>query len=106
MGPLDPKTGSPGPASFEIKGIGDRDGIPYTKVDTAKVCRIGLNFAFSFYQMDYNAFVNALGSGKGVDNTMLMPVAKIVMDPEGFLRFKEEFEKFVKRLEAQAKAKP
>jgi hypothetical protein len=71
---------------FEFKKLGDKDGIPYTKVDMAKVCRLNKTFAISFYQVDYQALANFLMHISSVteDQIKEIPVSKVAMDLETF----------------------
>lgn len=102
-----PNVPSGGDLRLEVKGIGDDDRVVYSKADAMKACRIGLSFAFSFYQFDYNALANAASGTSTLkpDQVKLLPVAKIVMDPEGFVRFKAELDQLVLLME-QANQSP
>ncbi|OHD55817.1 MAG: hypothetical protein A2Y33_14375 [Spirochaetes bacterium GWF1_51_8] len=77
---------------LEFKNIGINDHIPYTKVDLAKSCRISENFAFSFYQMDYQALAASLTNQSELkaNEIGLIPVAKIVLNHESFLQLRNE----------------
>jgi hypothetical protein len=96
--PLPPEKGV---VRFEIQNLGDDDRLPYAKVDGVKACRVGSNIAFSFYQFDYNALANAMAGTSKVplSDMKLIPVAKVVLDLEGFARFRTEFERFVTLLD-------
>ena len=79
-------------ATIEFTGIGDNDQQPYQKVDVVKLCRIGSNYAISFYQLDYNALANALSVNSKIkpEQTKLMSGAKIVMDAATFQILRNE----------------
>jgi hypothetical protein len=66
--------------------IGDADNLPYQKVDITKASRIGENYVISFYQVDYQAMVNALTerSKRKPEDVKPMPVIKVVMDRRTF----------------------
>lgn len=92
-----------GSVRFKVQGLGDNDHLQYAKADAVKACRVGTNFAFSFYQIDYNALVNAASgvSKLKVDEIPPIPVAKVVMDPEAFSRFRIEFDSLIELLDKQ-----
>jgi len=79
-----------------FNNVGNNDHIPYSKVDVVKVSRMSDNFAFSFYQIDYQAMANKVVSSETVeegivDNSdLLMPVGKMVLDRPAFLQFYSE----------------
>jgi len=85
---------------LEFAKIGNDDGMPYAKADFTKLCRINKSFALSFYQMDYQALVNALTgqSDEKPGTQQLLPVSKVVFDEDAFRQFKAEFDLFVKTL--------
>lgn len=88
---------------IQFAGIGDNDGIEYHKADAIKMCRLGSNYALSFYQIDYNAIVNAITKRSKIEpnDTKLIPVGKIVMDEKGFLALKEEIQTLEKNIQKQ-----
>jgi len=82
----------PPAVNIEFKGIGDNDQIKYEKADICKAGRLGASYAISFYQIDYQALANSLSGSSSLkpENSKLIPVAKIVLDQEAFLRLRTE----------------
>ena len=69
--------------SIIIENIGENDKIPYIKADLVNVCRMGSEYAFSFYQFDYQSIAIVSKNGKNTPSAdefkdRLIPVAKIV----------------------------
>lgn len=85
---------------FSVKDIGNNDQIAYTKIDFAKACQVGGNYAFSFYQLDYNAVANAaMGrSDLKLDDIKPIPVAKIVMNEDGLRQLLAEIKDLVEKI--------
>lgn len=85
-------SGNQNTGTIEFKGLGDNDQVKYEKADMVKAGRIGGNFAISFFQMDYQALVNALTGTSSINpaDTKLLPVAKVVLDADGFNRLRNE----------------
>ena len=83
---------------FIFNNVGNNDHIPYSKADIVKVSRISDNFAFSYYQLDYQATANKITSPSTVDagitiaedKDLLIPVGKMVLDRNAFLQFFSE----------------
>lgn len=81
--------------SFKIEGMGTNDQLPYSKADFVMVCRVGPSIAISFYQMDYQDAINAsiaaeTAGTQGPIPAKTIPVAKVVLDEEGFQRLINE----------------
>lgn len=75
--------------SFRIENLGSGDRVPYVKADLVQACRIGYNYALSFYQMDYQDAINSSKAAEsrgdsGSVHALTMPVAKVVLDRDGF----------------------
>lgn len=85
---------------IQFKGIGDNDQVIYQKADVVKACRVGANFAIGFYQVDYQAIVNSLAGLSTIkpDETKLMPVSKIVLDPAAFQKLRAELNEIAAKL--------
>lgn len=94
-----------GDNKITFKNIGVNDQMLYTKVDVLKATRVNNNFAFSFYQFDYQALALSISgqSGLSPDKILPMPVAKVVMDYPVFQQLLKELnnlnEKFEKEME-------
>jgi hypothetical protein len=89
--------------SLAIPNVGANDQVPYTKADLVKACRISGNFALSFYQLDYQALANAFAPGGkqiAADQVHPMPVAKIVLDQDGFKALVNEIHSLQRVIEA------
>lgn len=84
--------------SINFTGIGDNDQVPYSKIDVIKSCRVGTNFAISFYQIDYHALANSLNKISNIEpsKTKLMPLSKVVMDRQTFDRLRKELDELAK----------
>ncbi|MEI7637811.1 MAG: hypothetical protein WCJ37_10930 [Syntrophus sp. (in: bacteria)] len=67
---------------LRFDNVGDNDQISYSKADVVKVCVLGADVAFSFYQIDYQAMANALTGKSSLkpEETKLIPVTKVVMN--------------------------
>jgi len=73
--------------------VGANDHLPYPKAEIVKTCRVSDNFAFSFYQIDYQAMAFEVSKGKGSKgqfNNFLVPVGKVVIDKATFMQFYKE----------------
>lgn len=83
-----------------FKGIGDNDQLHYEKADVFKTCRIDDNFAISFYQLDYQAVVNALSGTSSLkpEETKLIPISKVVMNFSVFKKLIEELQVLQKKV--------
>jgi hypothetical protein len=85
---------------IQMANIGINDGIPYAKADIVAACKLGQSFAVSFYQFDYQSVISthlALEAipdrpkdAKPLIPTKPIPIAKIVLDEEGFKRLLTE----------------
>jgi len=83
--------------------VGENDQMPYVKIDISKSCRVGGNFAISFYQIDYQALALALNNQSSLKpgENMLIPVSKIVMDFTVFNQLREELNKLHEMFEKE-----
>lgn len=93
--------------SLKLTNIGDDDQVLYRKADFVKAARVGRNFAFSFYQIDYQAFANS-ASGKSsipLEKMKLIPVSKVVLDEEAFIQFRTELFAFETAIKNQMEPK-
>jgi len=77
---------------IQFENVGSNDKLSYIKADLFKAGRIGGSFALSCYQMDYQSLINELTTAKGnsIKETPLLPVSKLVMDYEGFMKLRHE----------------
>lgn len=79
---------------IKIENIGEDDRIPYAKADLIKVCRLGMDYAISFYQFDYQSMANITKEGSSLTpenfKDRLLPVSKIVMNEQTYELFKKE----------------
>ena len=84
--------------------VGVSDRIPYAKAEIAKACRVSDNFAFSFYQIDYQGmatrFSKETKNAKDINN-LLIPVGKVVIDKQTFLQFFNELSKIKKTIDSE-----
>lgn len=85
---------------------GENDGLEYSKSDIVKLCRINDNYAFSFYQYDYQAFSTKLAKNAN-ENTdysdSLIPVGKIVLSKATYDILKAEMQKLDENILKQSK---
>ncbi|MGK4000255.1 hypothetical protein [Sorangium sp. So ce1024] len=89
-------------AEFRIENLGTGDRLPYAKADLSRACRLGQNYALSFYQIDYQDAINnnrEAESRGDVDPVpaITMPVAKVVLDKDGFKFLLREVIELAKR---------
>lgn len=93
--------------AIAIESVGNSDEFEYTKSDFAVGCKLGEAYAFSFYQFDYQSIVNSattMAATSGVSVTPLrvttkpIPVAKVVMDQEGFRKLLSEVNKIARKV--------
>ncbi len=94
---------------IQFTEVGINDKVPYIKTDVSKACRVGDNFAISFYQMDYQALAYVVTNQSSLkqEEIKLMPVAKVVMNYEMFIQLRNEinviFEQFEKEKSFEVK---
>lgn len=94
-----------------ISGLDSPDKMSYAKADFTSIVRSGNNFALSFYQIDYHFHVGLLAKSGGgnspvsvsKDSGIINPVAKVVLDYEGFMKLKQEIETLLAKYEEQKK---
>lgn len=71
---------------FDVKLVNDST-VRYQKVDQVRVCRLGNDFAVTFYQLDYQKAVDQVQPNDA--NTApreldVLPLTRVVMDEQGF----------------------
>lgn len=97
---------------FIFNNVGINDHIPYSKAEITKIGRVSDNFAFSFYQLDYQSMALRITSPSTVDagvtvaddKDFLIPVGKIVLDRNGFDQFYEEIKQIKDAIDSEKKS--
>ena len=85
----EPQVSLPVNAEFNLQKMSANTNatmLPYMKVDYTRACRVGDDFAISFFQMDYQVLVDELRNNPSskIHIESIMPVAKIVMNKTNF----------------------
>jgi len=74
----------------------------YVKTNYTRACRVGDDFALSFFQVDYQILVDGLqiapSPGSVAEVDFMIPVAKIVMNRENFIQLHGEINKLAEKV--------
>lgn len=90
---------------IQFTNVGANDRLPYPKAEIVKTCRLSDNFAFSFYQIDYQAMASELSEkneAKGKFNSYLIPVGKVVVDKSTFIQFYDEISRLKETIDNES----
>ena len=69
---------------LEMTDVDPIDGMPYSKVDEVKACKIANVFGISFYQLNYQAIAEFPRKAEPTASRVANPVAKIVLNRRAF----------------------
>jgi hypothetical protein len=87
--------------SVQVQNVGDLDRVPYQDIDVVKACRVNEKVALSFYQIDFQAFVNAIQKESSPSADYFLPVSKVVMNFESFHMLRNELNNLATKLESK-----